>query len=234
MVLATPPAPPAPVPALRRRRPRPSWRAERALWREGFQRVAGVDEVGRGPLAGPVLAGAVVLPLTPSGQIPRQGWMRRLRDSKQLSAAQREALAEEIRARCDWAVMAVSSQVVDQINVAQGPHTSPCASPSRLSARRPNAVIIDGRDRLRLRVTQRPVVGADARCISVAAASIVAKVERDRLMCELDGAFPGYGLAENKGYATAEHRAALERLGSSSVHRLSFAPVRLAVGRTTG
>ncbi len=228
-----PPAPPAPPPPLRRRRPRPSWRAERALWREGFQRVAGVDEVGRGPLAGPVIAGAVVLPLTPSGQIPRQGWMRRLRDSKQLSAAQREALAEEIRARCDWAVMAVSSQVVDQINVLKASQLAMRLAVEALGDA-PDAVIIDGRDRLRLRVTQRPVVGADARCISVAAASIVAKVERDRLMCELDGAFPGYGLAENKGYATAEHRAALERLGSSSVHRLSFAPVRLAVGRTTG
>ena len=214
-------------------RRRPSWRAERALWREGYRRVAGVDEVGRGPLAGPVTAGAVVLPLTPSGQIPRQGWMRRLRDSKQLTSAQREQLAEEIRARCDWAVMTVSSQVVDQINVLKASQLAMRLAVEAL-ADGPDAVIIDGRDRLQLAITQRPVIGADARCISVAAASIVAKVERDRLMCELDGAFPGYGLAENKGYATAEHRAALERLGSSSVHRLSFAPVRLAVGRQTG
>lgn len=214
-------------------RRRPSWRAERALWREGHRRVAGVDEVGRGPLAGPVTAGAVVLPLTPSGQIPRQGWMRRLRDSKQLTSAQREQLAEEIRARCDWAVMTVSSQVVDQINVLKASQLAMRLAVEAL-ADGPDAVIIDGRDRLQLAITQRPVIGADARCISVAAASIVAKVERDRLMCELDGVFPGYGLAENKGYATAEHRAALERLGSSSVHRLSFAPVRLAVGRQTG
>ncbi len=214
-------------------RRRPSWRAERALWREGHRRVAGVDEVGRGPLAGPVTAGAVVLPLTPSGQIPRQGWMRRLRDSKQLTSAQREQLAEEIRARCDWAVTTVSSQVVDQINVLKASQLAMRLAVEAL-ADGPDAVIIDGRDRLQLAITQRPVIGADARCISVAAASIVAKVERDRLMCELDGVFPGYGLAENKGYATAEHRAALERLGSSSVHRLSFAPVRLAVGRQTG
>ena len=214
-------------------RRRPSWRAERALWREGYRRVAGVDEVGRGPLAGPVTAGAVVLPLTPSGQIPRQGWMRRLRDSKQLTPAQREQLAEEIRARCDWAVMTVSSQVVDQINVLKASQLAMRLAVEAL-ADGPDAVIIDGRDRLQLAIAQRPVIGADARCISVAAASIVAKVERDRLMCELDGAFPGYGLAENKGYATAEHRAALERLGLSSVHRLSFAPVRLALGRQTG
>jgi ribonuclease HII len=212
---------------------KPSWRAERALWREGYQRVAGVDEVGRGPLAGPVTAGAVVMPLTPSGRVPRQGWMRRLRDSKLLSAAKREELAEEIKARCDWAVMAVSSQVVDQINVLKASHLAMRLAVEALTDS-PDAVIIDGRDRLHLPVTQRPIVAADARCVSVAAASIVAKVERDRMMCELDGAFPGYGLAENKGYATAEHRAALQRLGSSSVHRLSFAPVRLAVGRQTG
>jgi ribonuclease HII len=156
--------------------------------------------------------------------------MRRIRDSKQLSAAQREALADEIRARCDWAVTAVSSQVVDQVNVLKASHLAMRLAVEAL-ADGPDAVIIDGRDRIGLAVEQRPLVGADARCISVAAASIVAKVERDRLMCELDGAFPGYGLAENKGYATAEHRAALKRLGSSSVHRLSFAPVRLAVGR---
>lgn len=233
MVVNAPQAAEAPRPQPRTRRRKPSWRVERTLWRDGYLRVAGVDEVGRGPLAGPVTAGAVVMPLTPSGQIPRQGWMRRLRDSKMLTAAQREELAEEIKARCDWAVMAVSSQVVDQINVLKASHLAMRLAVEALREA-PDAVIIDGRDRLHLPIQQRPVVGADARCVSVAAASIVAKVERDRLMCELDSAFPGYGLAENKGYATAEHRAALQRLGSSSVHRLSFAPVRQAVGRHTG
>lgn len=232
MVVTAPRVLEASRPQPRTRRRKPSWRIERELWRDGFLRVAGVDEVGRGPLAGPVTAGAVVMPLTPSGQIPRQGWMRRLRDSKMLTAAQREELAEEIKARCDWAVMAVSSQVVDQINVLKASHLAMCLAVEALRDA-PDAVIIDGRDRLHLPIQQRPVISADARCISVAAASIVAKVERDRLMCELDTAFPGYGLAENKGYATAEHRAALQRLGSSSVHRLSFAPVRHAVGRHT-
>lgn len=210
------------------RRTRPGWRVERALWRDGARRVAGVDEVGRGPLAGPVVAAAVVLPLRPSGEVSRAGWIGRLRDSKQLSASQREALFPEITGHAEWAVGIVSAQVIDQINILQA---------TRLAMRRavegldqpPDALIVDGREVVAGAVPQRSEVKADARCASVAAASIVAKVVRDRMMCELDAVFPGYGLAEHKGYATAEHRDALQRLGYSNLHRLSFAPVRAAV-----
>jgi len=213
----------------RRRRPRrPGWRVERALWREGARRVAGVDEVGRGPLAGPVVAAAVILPLRPSGEVSRASWIGRLRDSKQLSAAQREALFPSITGHAEWAVGIVSPQVIDQINILQA---------TRLAMRRaveglevaPDALIVDGREVVAGSVVQRSEIKADARCASVAAASIVAKVTRDRLMCELDEVFPGYGLAEHKGYATADHREALQRLGYSNLHRLSFAPVRAAV-----
>ena len=201
---------------------RPTWRTERSLWRDGHRRVAGVDEVGRGPLAGPVVAGAVVLPFT------RARWVTRLRDSKLLSASARAELAAEVRERCECGLGAVSPQVVDQIGIAPA---------TRLAMRRavlaleqpPDALIVDGRQRVDSRIPQRVLVRADARCKSVAAASIVAKVARDRMMERLEGRFPGYGLARNKGYGSAEHLRALRRLGYSTVHRLSFAPVRAAL-----
>lgn len=209
---------------------RPGWAVERAFWSAGFARVAGVDEVGRGPLAGPVVAGAVILPLTAAGTPPRARWLRELRDSKALTERQREALAATICRECAWAVAAVSPQVVDQINILRATRLAMQRAVDALPAR-PDALIIDGRETVEGGIAQRPVIGADARCLSVAAASIVAKVARDRMMRELDGIFPGYGLAQHKGYPTRAHREALARLGYSSIHRLSFAPVRQAVRR---
>ncbi len=207
---------------------KPGWRYERALWRDGFQVVAGVDEVGRGPLAGPVVAAAVVLPRRASGEPLRAAWVGALRDSKQLTEAQRERLAEAIRGHAQWAIASVSQQVVDQINILQATRLAMCRAVNALPTR-PGAVIIDGRERIDGDVHQVAVVDGDALCASVAAASILAKVHRDRMMCELDRRFPGYGLAINKGYATADHRDALARLGYTNIHRLSFAPVRAAV-----
>lgn len=203
---------------------RPTWRAERALWRDGRERVAGVDEAGRGPLAGPVVAAAVVLPFT------RARWAGRLRDSKQLSAAAREELAAELRERCEWGLGAVSQQVIDQIGIAPA---------TRLAMRRavialpspPDALIVDGREHVDCAVEQRSLVRADALCKSVAAASIVAKVARDAIMVRLARRFTGYGLERNKGYGSAEHLEALRTLGYSTVHRLSFQPVRAALAR---
>jgi len=204
--------------------PIPTWRTERALWREGRVRVAGVDEVGRGPLAGPVVAAAVVLPFS------RAKWTGRLRDSKELEAPAREELAAEVRRRCDWSVGVASTQVIDQLGIVYA---------TRLAMRRAvlglregaDALIVDGRERVYCGVHQRAVIDADALCKSVAAASIVAKVWRDALMSELDSEFPGYGLSRNKGYSSEEHLEALRRLGYSNIHRLSFAPVRAAVRR---
>ena len=207
--------------------PRPGWRIERALWREGHGRVAGVDEVGRGPLAGPVVAGAVVLPFT------RARWAAGLRDSKLLRARAREELAAEVRERCDWGLGAVSVQAIDQLGVAEA---------TRLAMRRAvlalgqpaDALIVDGREPVDRSLRRRPqvqraVVGGDALCKSVAAASILAKVARDGVMRQLEGRFPGYGFARNKGYGSPEHLRALRRLGYSTAHRLSFAPVRAVV-----
>jgi ribonuclease HII len=207
---------------------RPHWSFERRYWREGVARVAGVDEVGRGPLAGPVLAAAVVLPRTPSGMPARARWIAALRDSKMLTAAAREELAAEILRECDWGIAQVSAQVVDQINIRQATRLAMARAIEALPAP-PGAVIIDGLEHIDGSAEQRAIPGADATCVSVAAASIIAKVARDRIMCELDERFPGYGLAANKGYATRDHRDALVRLGYTNIHRLSFAPVRQAV-----
>lgn len=207
------------LPQLRpRRTAKPTWQVENAIWREGFARVAGVDEVGRGPLAGPVVAGAVVLPYS------RARWVRRLRDSKVLDAGTREELAAEVRERCDWAIGVVSPHVIDQLGMTRA---------TRLAMRRavlalpnaPDALIVDGREVVECDAPQRAVVDGDALCPSVAAASIVAKVARDAMMDRLDARFPGYGFASNKGYATPDHRQALRDRGPSSVHRMLFAPV---------
>ncbi|MBM3139587.1 MAG: ribonuclease HII [Chloroflexi bacterium] len=211
---------------------RPSWRFERQLRREGAHRVAGVDEVGRGPLAGPVVAAAVVIPHTRAGWTSRARWITSVRDSKVLSAEQREQLAAIILERTEWGIAAVSAQVVDQINIARATRLAMLRAVEALPVR-PDALILDGRERVDLAVEQRSVVDGDALCVSVAAASIIAKVHRDALMRGLDERFPGYGFAENKGYATRSHRDALRRLGYSNVHRLSFQTVRSALGAMT-
>ncbi|MDA0301576.1 MAG: ribonuclease HII, partial [Chloroflexi bacterium] len=164
------------------------------------------------------------------GAAPRARWISLLRDSKQLTGGQREALAERIRAECCWAVAGVSPQVVDQINILRATRLAMRRAVNALPAR-PDALIIDGREVVEGGLEQRSVIRGDARCASVAAASIIAKVARDSMMRDLDTTFPGYGLAENKGYGTPEHLAALSAMGYSSIHRLSFAPVRLAVRR---
>jgi ribonuclease HII len=191
------------------------------LWRDGHARIAGVDEVGRGPLAGPVVAGAVVM------HESRAKWVRALRDSKLLTAEAREALAAEIRDRADWGVGFASAHVVDQIGIVWA---------TRLAMRRavlalrepPDALIVDGREVVECGVFQRAIIDADALCISVSAASIVAKVARDAFMRELDPQFPGYGFAEHKGYSTPEHKAALRDLGPCTLHRQTWVPVRAA------
>lgn len=209
--------------------PRPTWEYERRWWDEGVSLVAGVDEVGRGPLAGPVLAAAVILPRSEECEESSFAWISQLRDSKVISERVRERLAAEIRVHALWGVGMVSPQVVDQINVLQATRLAMKRAVEALPTR-PGALIIDGREVVEVNAPQCAIVGGDGRCLSIAAASILAKVTRDRLMCELDERFPGYGFAANKGYGTAEHLAALTALGYTTTHRLSFAPVRAVVG----
>ena len=196
----------------------PDLTEEWILWRQGIRHVAGIDEVGRGCLAGPVAAGAVILP---------RDWLPDgLRDSKTIAAEERSRLADELRRHAvAWAVAFVSPAVIDRINILQATLLASQLAAARLAIR-PEAVLLDGSlVFVDLPVRQRVLVDADRLCASVAAASVLAKVERDRLMARLDGLYPGYGLADNKGYAAPEHRAALRELGPSPVHRRTFGSV---------
>lgn len=190
---------------------------QRRLVRDGARIVAGVDEVGVGPLAGPVVACAVVLP----DRVDLPG----LNDSKQLSAAARERLAVAIRAQAlAVSVAAVPPGEVDRLNVYHAALEAMRRAVLGLEPA-PDHLLVDARRVPGVATRQTPVVHGDAEEGCIAAASIVAKVDRDATMCELDARFPGYGFARHKGYGTAEHLAALRRLGPSPVHRLSFAPV---------
>jgi ribonuclease HII len=197
----------------------PHSRHERALRREGFRAIAGVDEAGRGALFGPVFAGAVIL----DSDRPIRG----LDDSKALEPDRREVLAERIRERARaWAVAASDAFEIDRINILQA---------SRLAMRRAverltpccdhllvDAVTVD------VPLPQKALIHGDALCFSIAAASILAKVHRDRALRAWDEVFPEYGLTHNKGYSTPDHIAALEKWGPTALHRFSFEPVRLS------
>jgi ribonuclease HII len=190
---------------------------ERELRARGFHAVAGVDEVGRGALFGPVFAGAVIL----SEDRPVRG----LNDSKLLDADRREVLAERIRERAvSWAVAAVDAGTIDHINIYQASRIAMRLAVSRLKPP-PDFLLIDAVP-LDYPLPQRPLIKGDARCHAIAAASIVAKVHRDACMRVWDLVFPAYGLASHKGYATPEHQHALEQHGPTPLHRLSFEPVR--------
>ena len=192
---------------------------ENALRRYGFVCVAGVDEVGRGCLAGPVMAGAVIL--DPDRRIDG------LADSKALTAAQRERLHEEITSKAiAWTVVAVSPGEIDRINIHQATLQAMRRAVLAL-APLPDAVLVDAFRIPSLPMAQRGVIGGDRRSSAIAAASIVAKVTRDRLMQELHGADPRYGFDRHKGYATADHLAAVARFGYSPQHRRSFRPASL-------
>lgn len=192
---------------------------ENSLHRYGFVAVAGVDEVGRGCLAGPVMAGAVIL--HPDRRIDG------LADSKACTLAQRERLDDEIRRKCvAWAVVAVDPEEIDRINIHQA--TLQAMRRAVLSlAPLPDAVLVDAFRIPSLPMAQRGVIGGDRRASAIAAASIVAKVTRDRLMQVLHHADPRYGFDRHKGYATAEHLAAVARFGYSPQHRRSFRPATL-------
>ena len=176
--------------------------------------VAGVDEAGRGCLAGPVAAGAVIL--DPGRPI------RGLRDSKKLTEKRREELFAEIREKsAAWSVAMTGPGEIDRTNILRAALRAMEKAVAGLSVK-PDFVLVDGNARISLAVEQRTVVGGDDRCASIAAASIVAKVTRDRLMRELETEYPGYGFSRHKGYPSKEHRESLRRLGPCPIHRKSF------------
>ena len=204
------------------RRLRTLSRFERALWKSGVTHVAGVDEAGMSPLAGPVVAGAVILPVgyTLAG----------VDDSKKLGPEQREALVIAIkRDAVAWAVGRVEPEEIDRINIYRAGLLAMRRAVEGL-APRPEHLLIDARSLRDVPIPQQGVVHGDALSISIAAASIVAKTTRDALMRELDARYPGYGFARHKGYPVAQHLRALGTLGVCEVHRRSFTPVREAMG----
>lgn len=192
----------------------PTYRAERTLARAGFRRIAGVDEAGRGPLAGPVVVAAVVLD---PKRIPRG-----LADSKLLTAERREALFETICRHAELSVAFGSVAEIDRVNVLQATLAAMRRAVCGLSIP-PDAALVDGNVVPKsMPCETRAIVAGDTSCVSIAAASIVAKVIRDRLMTRCDSAFAGYGLAAHKGYSTKAHQSALAALGPSRIHRRTF------------
>lgn len=203
----------------------PDWAFEREHWRRGHFRVAGVDEAGRGAWAGPVTVAAVILPGT-AQDYP-------FRDSKQLSAGEREVYAAEVRrVAVSWAVEHAWPEEIDRLNILGATHAAALRAIGRLDPLA-QALVTDYL-KLRVSVPLSAPPKADALSYSVAAASLLAKTERDRVMTELDRQCPGYGFAGHKGYGAPVHRAALRELGVSEQHRRSYAPIRALLASPLG
>jgi ribonuclease HII len=204
---------------------RPTFRRERAALKRGIWPVAGCDEAGRGPLAGPVVAAAVILD---PDDVPRG-----LDDSKKLTAERREVLYERICARAQVAVAMAPPSRIDRDNILRASLWALARAVAALPVR-PRLVFVDGRDRIDADCECQAIISGDALVASIAAASIVAKVTRDRLMACLGAAHPGYGFERHRGYSVPEHFAALDRLGPTIHHRRSFSPVAGALGLLDG
>src|SRR5919204_1840689 len=205
--------------------PRPTFRRERSALKRGIWPVAGCDEAGRGPLAGPVVAAAVILD---PNRIPKG-----LDDSKKLLPEQREKLYAKICAPAEVAIAFGSTARIDRDNIRQASLWALARAVAALPTR-PRLVFVDGCDRIPVACDCEAVIDGDALVLSIAAASIVAKVTRDRLMRQLGLAHPGYGFQRHMGYSVPEHFAALDRLGPTVHHRRSFSPVAGALGLLDG
>jgi len=193
------------------------WKLENAARRFGALRIAGLDEVGRGPMFGPVVAAAVIL--------PKDCRLHGLTDSKQLTEKQRNEFDAVIRVEAvAWSVAAVDVETIDRINIRRASLLAMRMAVEQLAVE-PDYLLIDGRDTIDWSCPQQAVVQGDATSFSIAAASVLAKVYRDRLLVQLDAIYPGYGLARHKGYCSHEHLEALARLGPTPLHRKSYAPV---------
>jgi ribonuclease HII len=200
---------------------------ERVLWTQGVARVAGVDEAGRGPLAGPVVAAAAILPSkwAESG-LPRE--LEGLNDSKQFTANQREKFFAFLNScgEVTFAIAQIDAGQIDAINILRATHRAMNDALAQLQPA-PEHALVDGRPVKTMRVPQTAIVQGDARSYSIAAASVLAKVTRDRLMLEFDRQWPVYGFAGHKGYGTAQHLAAITAHGPCPIHRRSFAPFKI-------
>ncbi|MBW1989644.1 MAG: ribonuclease HII [Deltaproteobacteria bacterium] len=190
------------------------WALEKRARREGFSVIAGLDEAGRGPLAGPVVAAAVILP----EKFPVRG----VKDSKVLPLAVRERLYEDIyRHALAVGIGIVDPIEIDRVNILRASLTAMLWAVQDLSPQ-PDFLLVDGNQKIASQIPQQPVAKGDFKSVSIGAASIVAKVTRDRLMERYDYEFPGFGFARHKGYATKQHREAIRQLGPCPIHRKSF------------
>ncbi len=192
---------------------------------KSYSGIVGVDEVGRGPYAGPVVAAAVILPADAEKTIPG------LNDSKKLSAAKREELNEILHDRDDVkiGIVELSHEEVDKLNILQATHKAMRMAVEKLMPQA-DFILVDGKAVPNLPLPSQNIIKGDSKSASIAAASIVAKVYRDRLIVEADAKYPGYGFAKNMGYGTKEHREALEKIGVCPIHRRSFAPIAELLG----
>jgi len=197
---------------------------ENELKAQGYELIAGIDEVGRGALAGPVVASAVILPHPAS--LP---WFELVRDSKELNSRKRESLFDLINKEAiAVGIGIVPSQVIDSINILKATRLAMMQAVEKLP-KQPKFLLIDRVTLSQCPIPQRGITRGDKSCLSIACASIIAKVTRDRMMEEFDQTYPGYGFAQHKGYGTRKHMSCLQKLGPSPIHRLYFAPVRNAI-----
>ena len=203
----------------------PNLDQENKLKLQGYELIAGIDEAGRGALAGPVVAAAVILPYPSCPP-----WFKLVRDSKELSAKKRESLFHLIQKEVvAVGVGIVSPQIIDDINILKATQLAMKQAVEKLP-QQPHFLLIDRLTLPHCPISQEGITKGDKLCLSIACASIVAKVTRDHIMEELDKIYPGYGFAKHKGYGTRRHVSCLQQLGPSLVHRLSFAPVRAMTG----
>lgn len=201
----------------------PDFSREQALIEQGFSLIAGLDEVGRGCWAGPVVAGAVIVPADILINPPE--WVSGVRDSKVLSAKKRAALDPLIKENMIWAIGECSPREIDQLGISQATQLAMVRAIEALSSQ-PQHLLIDGRDQINSSISQTTIIDGDALCLSVAAASIVAKEYRDTLMAKADLEYPGYNFAKHVGYGTKDHITALKTLKPCTIHRLSYKPIR--------
>ena len=202
----------------------PTYDEEASLIDAGYTLIAGVDEVGRGTLAGPVVAGAAILPAHPKGE-----WLANIDDSKRLTPSRREAAFQQMQAASVMMqVGAASPKEIDAAGIVEATRIAMMRALQSLRLR-PQFLLLDAILLPNVDLPQRAIIKGDSKCLSIAAASIIAKVMRDDMMRDADAAYPGYGFARHKGYATPEHLNSLERLGPCDIHRRTFAPVRRLV-----
>ena len=199
----------------------PNLDEEDKLKSQGYELIAGIDEVGRGALAGPVVAGAVILP-NPAN-LP---WLELVRDSKELNSRKRDSLFDLINKEAvAVGIGIIPPQTIDSINILKATKLAMMQAVEKLT-RQPSFLLIDRITLSQCPIPQRGITRGDKLCLSIACASIIAKVTRDRMMEEFDQTYPGYGFARHKGYGTGNHLSCLQKLGPSPIHRLYFAPVR--------